>query len=205
MAGDVGGDEHMAQKTQEDRVGRVFYVAPHGNDVWSGSLPSPNRTQTDGPLATVQHARDVLRELKRAQGGTLQQSVTVFVRGGTYFLTEPLVFTEEDSGTEECPVAFAAYRGENPVISGGRRITGWRHVTVNGKHLWAAELPEVRAGEWYFRQLWVNGQRRVRARHPNKGYLRVAEVPDVTPQTPWNEGQTRVRTMCYCPYRQLRA
>ena len=183
----------MALRKQGSDVEHVFYVAPNGNDAWSGKLPSPNRAKTDGPLATLQRARDVLRERKRQQSGVLDQPVTVFVRGGMYFLTEPLVFTAEDSGTAECPITFAAYRRETPVVSGGRPIIGWKPVTVHGKSLWAAELPDVRAGAWYFRQLWVDGQRRVRARHPNKGYLRVAEVPDATPETQWNEGQTRFR------------
>ena len=36
-------------------------------------------------------------------------------------------------------------------------------------------IPEVKNGQWYFCQLFVNGQRRQRARSPNTGYYRVAE------------------------------
>ena len=32
-----------------------FYVAVDGNDGWSGKLPSPNATGTDGPFATLTH------------------------------------------------------------------------------------------------------------------------------------------------------
>ena len=176
-----------------NNIARTFYVAPNGDDAWSGELPHPNGSETDGPFATLERARDSIRDVKRGQGGTLDRPVTVFVRRGTYFLAEPLTFTPEDSGTEECPITFAAYRGGAAVISGGRSIAGWKPVTVDGKSLWAAEIPEVRAGEWFFRQLWVNGVRRVRARHPNRGYLKVAEVPDVTTETQWHEGQTRFR------------
>jgi len=115
------------------------------------------------------------------------------VRGGTYFLSEPLVLGPEDSGTEECPVTYAAYRKEKPIISGGRKIADWRQVAVDGRQLWAAEIPEVRRGERFFHELWVNGRRCTRARHPNKGYLKVAEVPEATPQTPWSEGQKSFR------------
>lgn len=34
-------------------TGKTLYVAPNGNDAWSGSLPEPNTARTDGPLATL--------------------------------------------------------------------------------------------------------------------------------------------------------
>ena len=65
---------------------------------------------------------------------------------------------------------IAAYRNEQPVLSGGRRITGWEKV--EGKSgWWRATLPEVREGKWYFHQLFINGQRKHRARSPNDGYF----------------------------------
>jgi hypothetical protein len=170
----------------------VFFVAPAGKDHWSGRLPAPDATASDGPFATLHRARDAVRQLK-ASSGALQPPVTVVLRGGTYFLQEPLRFTPEDSGTDRRPIVYAAYPGESVVISGGRRITGWKPVTRNGKRLWVASVPEARDGRWPFRQLWIDGQRRVPARHPSKGYLRVAEVPDATPETAWHDGQTRFR------------
>lgn len=169
----------------------VFYVAPGGNDAWSGTRAAPNREKTDGPFATPQRARDAIRALKQRQGGALKQPVTVYLRGGLYCLAEPLVLTPEDSGTAECPVTWAAYPDELPALSGGRRITGWQPVTLDGKALWAAEVPEARDGGWFFHQLWINGTRRIRARYPNRGYLEVAENPD--PDEGWGKGQKRFR------------
>ena len=167
----------------------IFYVAPNGNDSWSGKQSVPNASGTDGPFATITAARDAVR-IKRQRRG-IRQPVTIVLRGGTYFLTEPLVFTPEDSGTAEFPVTYAAYQDETPIISGGQLITGWKEVTLDGKQLWSADISSVE-GEW-FRQLWVNGQRRTRARYPNQGYLRVAEVPDARSQTQVREGQKRFR------------
>lgn len=48
------------------------------------------------------------------------------------------------------------------VISGGRTITGWKKTGER----WTTEIPEVREGKWHFRKLFVNGQRRPRARAP---------------------------------------
>ncbi|MCX7643632.1 MAG: hypothetical protein N2116_07500, partial [Armatimonadetes bacterium] len=95
-----------------------FYVAPNGNNLWSGRLASPNRTKTDGPFATLQRALDAVKALKQRQGGTLKQPVNIYLRSGTYFLSEPITLTPEHSGTEKSPVTIAAYRNEKPVISG---------------------------------------------------------------------------------------
>lgn len=145
----------------------TFHVATNGNDRWSGRLPAPNRDKTDGPFATVARARDAVRELKTA--GELKTPVTVQIRGGTYRLGEPLVFKPADSGTENCPVVYAAAPGERPLLSGGRLIAGWQRAEGN---LWKTHLPEVAEGKWFFHQLFVNGQRRQPARIPNDGWLR---------------------------------
>jgi len=171
----------------------TYFVSTLGNDQWSGTLPAPNAARTDGPFATLVRARDAVRELKRQQGGALRQPASVFVRGGTHFLNEPLVFTPDDAGTAQAPVTIAAYPGEQPVLSGGQRITGWKGMNLNGRGVFTALIPDVRDGKWFFRQLWVNGERRARARHPNKGYLAVAELPGVTPQLDWSVGQTSFR------------
>jgi len=60
-----------------------FYISPAGNDGWSGRLARPNATSTDGPFATLERARDAVRELK-ARGGLPATGVTVELNGGTY-------------------------------------------------------------------------------------------------------------------------
>ena len=142
------------------------YVATDGNDQWSGRPAAPTVDGRDGPFATLERARDAVRELKKQP---LQEPVNVILRGGTYCLPSPLVLSPADSGTKETPITYAAYPGETPVISGARPLVGWKKSERQG--VWTTELPEVRAGRWYFRQLFVNGQRRTRARMPNEGYL----------------------------------
>ena len=92
-----------------------LYVSPEGNDSWSGE-------SIDKPFATIQKARDAIREMRRKNG--LTEPVTVYIRGGLYELDETIVFTLEDSGTKACPITYTAYKDEEPVISGGRSITG---------------------------------------------------------------------------------
>src|SRR5512133_3723106 len=87
-----------------------LYVTPQGDDRSPGTATQP--------LATIEGARDQVRAMKKQ--GALKAPVRVVLRGGTYFLKDTLVFTAEDSGTSECPVAYTAAAGEAPVISAGR-------------------------------------------------------------------------------------
>ncbi|MBI4559685.1 MAG: right-handed parallel beta-helix repeat-containing protein [Candidatus Hydrogenedentes bacterium] len=151
-----------------------LYVAPTGNDAWSGTLSEPNAAGTDGPCATVTGARDAIRRLKAAGG--LDRPVTVILREGTYSVERPIVFGPEDSGTPDQPITYTAADGERAIISGGRRITGWKQEG----EVWTAEIPEVKSGQWNFSGLWANGERRTPARSPNEGYFRIAgKAPQV--------------------------
>jgi len=150
----------------------IYYVAKNGNDKWSGKLAEPNEEKTDGPFASIDKAKDAIRELKKEQDG-LEKPVTVLVRDGKYHLEQTIVFSHEDSGTELCPVTYMAYPGENVVLSGGKEITGWQKGEGN---LWKVEIPQVKSGQWYFRQLFINGNRRHRARLPKDGYYEVAGI-----------------------------
>ncbi|MDD4870269.1 MAG: right-handed parallel beta-helix repeat-containing protein [Kiritimatiellae bacterium] len=139
-----------------------YFVAVNGNDNWSGKLARSNFTRTDGPFATITRARDVVRQYKTT--GSLKSPVTVQIRGGKYYITETISFIPEDSGTKEYPVIYSAYPGEKPVLIGGRHVTGFK---PGGGNVVTAVLPQVKDGNWFFRQLFVDGSRMIRARTPN--------------------------------------
>lgn len=147
-----------------------YFVAPGGNDQAAGTA--------DRPFATFQRARDAVRALK--QRGPLESPVTVRLQGGTYPLTQAVQFSAADSGTAACPIRYVGAGDRPAVIDGGRAVTGW---TKHDDRRWVAHLPAVAAGQWYFRQLFVQGREQPRARIPNQGYLRVAACPDGTPET----------------------
>ncbi len=134
----------------------TLFVSPDGNDAWSGRLPEATANGTDGPLATLVAARNAVRELPK------DRTVTVILRGGTYALTETLVFSPEDSGSEGHPVVYCAFPGERPTVTGGRSIEGWRQEG----QLWVADVPQPPGG-WYFAQLFVNGELQTRSREPD--------------------------------------
>ncbi len=147
-----------------------YFVAPNGKD--------SNLGTREMPFATLQRARDAIRQLKQA--GKLTEPIFVRLQGGTYQLSQAISFGPGDSGTEDCPVTYTAAGLEPAVLEGGRRIDGWKRYD---DHLWATEIPQAASGQWRFRQLYVNGQQRTRARIPNEGYLRVAGCPEGTPRT----------------------
>jgi hypothetical protein len=64
-----------------------FFVAPDGNDQWSGRLKTPNAERTDGPFATPARAQEAVRKLREGQAAP-RVPVTVQIRGGTYFLKD---------------------------------------------------------------------------------------------------------------------
>ncbi len=134
-------------------AGTTLYVSPAGNDEWSGRVESPNAAGTDGPLSSLQRARDVLRELRAA--GQLTPPATVVLRSGIYFLPTTLELGPEDSGTEASPVVFRSYPGEMAWLSGGRPLRDWALVPGAQPVAWTTRIPEVAGGSWYFRQLFV--------------------------------------------------
>lgn len=165
-----------APKAGDAAPNATFYVATNGNDAWSGRLPAPNAEKTDGPLATLERARDAVRAVRPDAMVLPVPETRVLLRAGVYPRTQPLVFRPEDSRQGTTRVVYASYPGERAVISGGRAISGWKPAEGG---LWKVDLPEVKAGKWYFRQLFVNGQPRSRPRFPKEGFFPVAGAPRI--------------------------
>jgi hypothetical protein len=152
---------------------REIYLAPNGNDSWSGHLARPNLPRTDGPLATLTGARDAIRKLKH--DGQFTERVRVIIASGRYQLLSPFELTPEDTGTAISPISYEAAPRAHPVFSGGKVIRGWQ-CGSNG--VWRTQLPEVAAGNWYFEQLWVDGKRATRARTPNQFWFYISDMKE---------------------------
>ncbi|MBE9028311.1 right-handed parallel beta-helix repeat-containing protein [filamentous cyanobacterium LEGE 11480] len=131
-----------------------IFMAPDGDDQAPGTQAQPIRT--------FQQAQKMVRDRRSA----MSQNLTVYLRGGTYQLEQPLQFTPADGGRDRFHVIYRAFAQERPVISGGLPVKGWRAV---GRGLYRAPV-----GKTVFRQFYVNGQPATRARTPNVGqYLRL--------------------------------
>jgi hypothetical protein len=55
--------------------------------------------------------------------------INVEIRGGMYFLTNRIAFTNEDSGTEQTLIRYRAYNNEQVRLVGGVTLGGWSAVT----------------------------------------------------------------------------
>ncbi len=168
----------------------VLYVSPQGDDSWSGRLPRPRNG--DGPLATLEGARDTLRALRKA--GRLEDGATVEILGGTYELKQPFELTEEDSGTEDGRIVYCARRREQVRISGGRLVTNFEPVTkpaildrldeaarghvlqADLKALGITDFGEFAQGKRL--ELFFDDKPMTLARWPNEGFVKIAAVAE---------------------------
>ena len=126
--GNGSGDENSVTKSTDyagaqaigaytagsEKMTLGFYVAPNGNDQGNGSL--------NNPFKTIQRAQQAIRSYlstnKAPSGG-----IAVWLRAGTYQLSDTLNFTSADSGTNaDCPVVYTAYKGEEVHISATKII-----------------------------------------------------------------------------------
>ncbi|NOZ19504.1 MAG: hypothetical protein GXP25_00285 [Planctomycetes bacterium] len=171
----------------------VFHVATNGSDKNPGTL--------DRPFATLDRARDAIRE-KKKEGALPAGGATVYVRGGRHKVTKTFELTEADSGTEKAPVVYRAYASEKPVFFGGVRVRNFERVTdkailarlpeqARGK-VWQTDLKaqgvtdlgEIKQRGYGFARypcnpwmdLYFDGKPMQLARWPNKGFVEIGKV-----------------------------
>ena len=138
-----------------------FYVSPLGDDTNPGTEKQP--------FKTLERAKEAVRSV--VDEG-LESNITVWIREGTYRISESIRFGPEDSGSDQYRISYKAMPGETPVISGGMPVDNWSR-TDDG--LWMVNVhPEIDK----IREFYIADKRCTRARHPNEGYLRVKKVGD---------------------------
>lgn len=172
--------------------GAEFFVSPRGDDAGPGDRSRP--------FATLERARDAVRELKRKEG-LPEDGVTVRIGPGTYYRSRPLQLSEEDSGTPGAPVAWKGEPGSTRLV-GGRPVDGWEPVTDSEtlgrlpqgarEHVLRADLAArglADLGELKPRgfarpvydaplELFFGGRPMTLARWPNEGFATIAELPE---------------------------
>ncbi len=110
-----------------------IYCAPDGNDNAEGSI--------DAPLKTLEGARAKVAKVKVKNPNT---PIDVYFRGGEYKVEKTTQFTSNDSGTENAPISYKAYRDEKPIFIGATKISADAFKPIN-KSEWKRVPQEARA------------------------------------------------------------
>lgn len=180
----------------------TIYVSPTGSDLNNGLFSAQQPGTQNGPVATLQRARDAVRQFRTSTGFTSE--VTVQISSGTYTMRSSLVLSQFDANTR-----WRA-SGNGPVrLTGGLNVTGWSRVsavriprglnraiatnvfqvnlTRQGITDWGTITPR---GHFFFSnqtvplELIYNDQPMTLARHPNVGYLSIASASGTTVSLP---------------------
>jgi hypothetical protein len=189
-----------------------FYVSPIGSDSNNGASP-------EKPFQTLEKARQAVDAVNDDMTGDIK----VYLRGGTYALTNTLSFTTADSASNGYRIYYQAYGNEVPVINGGTLVKGWtqhdgniykatlnrsgklRSLIVNGERAYMAknggisctggsdETFDVSAGEADW--AWIDGSEvdGVKYSADDIGALNHPEYVEITKATTWNENTVCVR------------
>ena len=150
----------LAPSARAAKVDADFYVATDGDDANPGTF--------EKPFATIAKARDAARAMIKGK-----YPIVVVLRGGTYYLAEPVVFRPEDSGTKDGRIVYVACWGETPVISGGAKLDLEWEPYKDG--IMQAKVPEGIA----FDQLFVDGAKQHLARSPMGQEIHAAAEGDL--------------------------
>lgn len=122
-----------------------FYVATKGNDTSEGTKTKP--------FATINKA---IAEARKISG-----NVDIYLKEGTFYLRNSIVFTTEDSRKENEKLTIKNFDNQKVTISGSTVLNlNWKPYK-NG--IWQAKVAE----NLIFDQLFVNGKIQPMARYPN--------------------------------------
>ena len=167
----------------------TFYLSPSGNDAWSGQLESSNNDLTDGPFATFDRLQKAILSVSRSK------LITVYLRGGDYLFKKPFRLISKDSTRNYPQIVIQAYPGESVRLIGARKICQLRSVRdpavlkrfqkavrskilqVNLKAQGISDLGEITRRGPPPLDVFYQQKRMPIARYPNKGWLRIADVP----------------------------
>ncbi len=203
------------QKFSSEGKTADFYIAPFGNDNWSGKLKSPNESDTDGPFATIRRAQIAVRVLKSQEYSPKEEPVEkrwigsphllgkgkdilVYIREGHYSLEEPLLFSPEDGGERvetNLPTGAFEYHKLKDYYVTYAAYPGEKPVILGGKLLntWkkGKKVWKTRVEDTNIEMLVINGQKQTLARTPDNGYF----IPPVISETPdklyFNKGELK--------------
>lgn len=154
----------------------IYVSQANGNDNFNGYSPYSDGAG-NGPIKSLGRACYMLQSMRSCG---VNQPFTVKIMGD-YHLSETLGI-----GFNHAPrffgnhypmnnITFESYNDENypcnARLIGGKKLTGFKKDTFNGRECISLFIPEVRDGKWHFTDLYVNGKAANRTRYPKNDTL----------------------------------
>lgn len=116
--------------------GVKIYVAADGSDGGDGTEAHP--------FATLERARDRVREISRQLGIIRPGGIHILIGSGRYEVTRTFELRAEDSSPTSDVLVYRAMDGARPVFTGGVRLSGFASVSDDAI---LARLPEDARGK----------------------------------------------------------
>jgi len=127
--------------------GQTIYVSTQGNDKNPGTK--------ENPVASFVSAQVLARKIPR------NKTASVIFANGTYYLPSSVLFTADDSKSNEAKVTYLAEEEGKVILSGGTVLNlEWK---PDEKGIFVANVPDNLTID----QLYINGNRQRMARFPN--------------------------------------
>lgn len=118
----------------------IYHISPTAKANGKGTIESP--------FNSIEAAKERVSKVSK----NMNDDITIYLHGGDYTITEPLLFDEKDSGRNGHSIIYKAYKDEEPTITGGVKVSGWEHL---GGNIHCAKLDR----ESKLRTLFVDGKR----------------------------------------------
>ena len=165
---------------------QTYFVSINGNDKNPGSI--------EKPFASLDKAKEAVKK-----NNNHLKTITVYLREGIYYLPKPFKLNQEDGGTENAPVIYAAYKNEKVSIRGSKPIEERFIQTIKDKKileriklplrdsilmidLVAANIEHIKKYADKFDdnggiiELFMNEKRMPLSRYPNEGNMMMKKV-----------------------------
>ena len=186
-----------------------FYVSVNGNDQNPGTKQAP--------FATLERAREAIRNLKK-ETGLPQGGVRVILTPGTYHRTTTFCLGAEDGGSETSPIVYTGLNKDSVRFVGGDLLDAWQPVSDPAvkerldpqirDSVYECDLSKLGITDWGVvataqtdtkrADLLCNGKYMSLARYPDAGeWLKIADVPMNGPKKYFYDGITHYGRFVY--------
>ena len=167
---EVAAGDIPTLKVAQREVQQELFVSPEGSDSNAGTI--------DSPFLTVARAQEEVRKYNQNMTG----DILVYLREGTYEITEPMQFGVEDSGSNGYYVVYQNYQDELPVVSGGTVLDAEWEEDPERPGVYKTTLDRDRK----LRYLYVNGEPAKITEHTVEGQGTVGTMT-ITGEESWAE------------------